>query len=66
MVNVILLKKYKKPEIEIVLMENDIITESNIGGAGVGSGGEDPWEGAAAHINKMNPLDRPLGIFKRN
>lgn len=60
----ILLKKYKKPEIEIVLMENDIITESNnIGGSEVGSGGEDPWENM---MGKTSIEYRPLGIFKRN
>lgn len=58
------LKKYKKPEIEIVLIKNDII---------ITSGGElgeqeitDPYAGTGRSISKMNPLDRPLGIFKRD
>lgn len=56
------LKKYEKPEIEIVLIKNDII---------ITSGGElgeqeitDPFAGRS--ISNMNPLDRPLGIYKRD
>lgn len=61
------LKKYNKPEIEVVLIENDIITNSGMGGAGtgrpdIGSGG-DPLESSA---RQMGPYSRPLGIFKRD
>lgn len=53
------LKKYKRPKIEVVLIKNDIITESI--GPGGNMGG-DEWE----DIKVMNPLNRPLGIFKRD
>lgn len=56
-------KKYINPEMEIVLMENDIITTStDISGGG--SGGIDPLEKNS--VSRMNSFDRPLGIFKRN
>lgn len=53
------LKKYERPEIEVVLIENDIITSS--GGLG---GGDimDPWD----NVRNLDPASRPLGIFKRN
>ena len=59
------LKKYKKPEIEIVSIGKDIIVTSITGS---GDGGTDPWPGEDGNssISRMNPLDRPLGIFKRD
>lgn len=55
------LKKYEKPEIEIVLMRNDIIiTSGELGGEDI----TDPFAGRS--ISNMNPLDRPLGIYKRD
>lgn len=59
----ILIKKYIKPEIEIVLMKNDVITTSTDIGGGSGSGGEDPWENIMGNTSTEY---RPLGIFKRN
>ena len=59
-----LLKKYKKPEMEIALIESDIITSSGMGPAEGGDDGK--LFGISNSISKMNPLDRPLGIFKRD
>lgn len=58
------LKKYKKPEIEIVSMGKDIIVTSITGS---GDGGTDPWAGQGkANFKNISPLDRPVGIFKRD
>lgn len=63
-----LLKKYKKLEIAIVLIKNDIITNSGgLGGGGIIDpwGGDTPADGPSI-IRRMNPNERPLGVFKRD
>lgn len=58
------LKKYKKPEMEIVLIKNDVIITSGMGPDQPSPGeGGDPFESS---IGKMNSYSRPLGIFKRD
>ena len=49
---------------EIALIESDIITSSGMGPAEGGDDGK--LFGISNSISKMNPLDRPLGIFKRD
>lgn len=64
MIRVTSLKKYETPEVSVVMIDQDIITASQ---GGYGGGDGDLFDDErSSPISHMNPLNRPLGIFKRD